>query len=278
MVTGASGQLGAKVMEFLLEKDHGPLIAGSRQLEKLQQLKTEGVELRQADFNNQKDLEKSFVEVDKLLIISTDSIAEPGLRLKQHLNALSAAKAAGVKHIVYTSLTGADHSPISFAPDHKGSEEAIKNSGIPYTILRNNWYAENLLDSIAQAKKNGSLVTSTGKGKVAFITREDCARVAASILLSDNYKDQILEVTGEESVSYADLAEKINVKNVSVEEEEMRKALASHGLPSFVVDLVATYEKAVAQNDQDVTNNLVFEVTGRRPISIDQFLAIHHLI
>lgn len=281
MVTGASGHLGSRIVELLIDSYKGKIIAGSRTLDKIKYIESKGVELRLVDFDQPELLDTSFNGVDRLLLISTDSIAVPGLRLKQHVNAIAAAKRAGVKHIIYTSLTNAETSPISFAPDHFGSEMAIKDSGIPYTILRNNWYIENALSSLAQAVASGKLVHSTSHGKVGFIAREDCAQVAAAIINSDKFKNVTLDVTGEESLSYTDLAgytAEISgnpVTLVNVTEEDMRKALTSYQLPPFVVDLVATFEKAVSRGDQDVRNSLVFELTGKHPQRVKDFLKDH---
>lgn len=281
LVTGASGHLGSRIVELLTSSYKGKIIAGSRTLDKIKKFEGKGVELRPVDFDQPEVLDQSFKGVDKLLIISTDSISVPGLRLKQHVNAIAAAKRAGVKHIIYTSLTNTDKSPISFAPDHFGSEMAIKDSGIPYTILRNNWYIENILGSLAQAVSSGQLVHSTSHGKVGFIAREDCAQAAAAIINSDKFKNVTLDVTGEESVSYTDLAEYTaalsgkNISIINVSEADMRKALTSFQLPSFVVDLVATFEKAVTLNDQNVTNNMVFELTGKHPQTVEAYLKEH---
>lgn len=268
LVTGASGQLGSKVVELLLASYKGVIIAGSRHPEKLQHLTKLGVEVRKVDFDDVKTTDEAFKNVDKVLIVSTDALAVPGLRLKQHLNAIESAKKNQVKHVVYTSLTSADNSPISFAPDHLGTENALKASGLNYTILRNNWYLENLLPDIERAQKSGVLMSSTEQGRVGFISREDCARVAAAVLVSDKYKNATLDVTGAETYSYQDIAQLLKASWTALTSEQLSGALVSQGLPSFVVDLVVTYEQAVAQGRLDIKNSLVLELTGRKPKSL----------
>lgn len=278
MITGASGQLGSKILEILAQDFQGKLIAGSRHLNGLKAFEKSGVELREIDFDQFDTLEEGFLNVDKLLIISTDSLAVPGLRLKQHLNAIQAAKAAGVKHIVYTSLTGAENSPIFFAPDHYGTEEAIKASGLDYTILRHNWYLENLLPSLGPALQSGKLETSTADGKVAFISRDDCARTDAFVMLSDKFKNVTIDVTGEKAYSYSDISRFLSdysgrkVEHKKVSSSDLRETLASQHLPSFVIDLISTYEEAVAKGYQEKTNRFVQELTGITPKDLFEYV------
>ena len=201
-VSGASGHLGRLVIAALQSRGYdGKIIAGTRDPSKLADLK--GVEVRKADFTDKAGLVTALAGADKLLIISTDQI---GTRLAGHLVAIEAAKAAGIKEIAYTSMPNPEApSPITFAPEHFGTEEAIKASGIPYTILRMNWYAHNLLGSLPNALASGQWYTSVGDGKVNYVTREDCARAAAGALLK-TASNQTYTVTGPAALSAAEIA------------------------------------------------------------------------
>lgn len=272
LVTGASGQLGSQVVEQLLKTYKGKIIAASRSVEKLEGLKSRGVELRNVDFDDPATCDEAFKNIDKLLIVSTDALAIPGLRLKQHLNAIASAKKNKVKHIVYTSLSNADDSPISFAPDHAGTERAIIASGMSYTILRNNWYFENLASSTGAARESGTLMSATENGRVGFISRADCARVASAVLVSNDYQNQIIEVTNSEAYSYADIAHELNVDLVKITQEQLKAGLIEHGFPGFVIDLIASYEHAVASNKMNLTNDLIHKITGQKPTSLREAL------
>ena len=157
LVTGAAGHFGRSVIAHLLTTYKVPasqIIAATRRPEGLADLAKQGVTVRAADFDSP-DLAKSFSGAKRLLIISTDSM-EGGKRLAQHVNAVDAAKQAGVAHLVYTSMPMPDAaSPIVFAGDHRGTEEAIIASGISHTILRNSWYMENLAMSLPSALASG---------------------------------------------------------------------------------------------------------------------------
>ncbi len=181
-------------------------MAGTRKPEKLADLAARGVTVRQADFENAKELEAALAGADRVLIISTDAIDRPGRRLAQHKAAVAAAVAAGVKHAVYTSMPNPETSPVVFAPDHLGTEQALKASGLSYTILRNCWYTDFLIPGLAAAVASGKLTTATGNGGAPYVTREDCAQAAAAALASADTSNKTWNITGPESVTYADLA------------------------------------------------------------------------
>jgi len=178
LITGAAGQLGQRIIHHLLETEKVPaanIIAATRDPAKLADLAAKGVITRKADFDNTASLESAFKGVDRLLIISTDALAVPSQRLKQHKAAVDGAVKAGVKHIAYTSMPSPDKSLVTFAPDHLGTENAMKATDIPYTIFRNAWYMDNYLHGMPHNLQSGNWYTSSDGGKVANISREDCA-------------------------------------------------------------------------------------------------------
>src|ERR1700691_3850137 len=183
-VTGASGHLGRRVVELLLEKGTCRIVAGTRKPEKLADLAARGVVVRQADFEDARSLEAALAGADRVLIISTDAIDRPGRRLAQHQAAVAAAVSAVVKHAVYTSMPNPETSPVVFAPDHLGTEQALKASGMSWTILRDCWYIEYLMMTLAPAVAAGRLSAVAGQGGAPYVTREDCAQVAAAALAS----------------------------------------------------------------------------------------------
>ena len=140
LVTGAAGHLGRLTVERLLASGAANIVAGTRATAKLGVLAARGVDVRRVDFDEPSSLGTAFAGIQRALIISTDAIMEPGLRLRQHLSAVDAAVKAGVEHIAYTSLPNAGPgSPVPFAPDHRETERAIAESGVAFTFLRNNF-------------------------------------------------------------------------------------------------------------------------------------------
>ena len=164
-ITGASGQLGQRVIETLLKKvPASQIIAIARTPDKIQHLAAKGVEVRQADYDQPETLASAFAGVDTLLLISASEI---GKRVPQHQAVIEAAKAAGIKFLAYTSLLHAETSSLSLAEEHRQTEAAIKASGIPYVFLRNGWYAENYLGSLPAALEHGAFLGSAGGGRVS---------------------------------------------------------------------------------------------------------------
>lgn len=158
LVTGASGHLGRRVLANLLDTCGIPpscLIAVTRDPAKVADIAARGVDVRRGDFDDPASLDAAFKGANRLLLISTDAFDRPGARIAQHKAAIAAAKQAGVKHIVYTSMPRPDGSPIPFAPDHLGTEQALAASGLGWTVLRNAWYFENLALSLPDALATG---------------------------------------------------------------------------------------------------------------------------
>ncbi|MGV3491225.1 MAG: NmrA family NAD(P)-binding protein [Devosia sp.] len=274
-VSGASGQLGRLVVAALQSRCYaGKIIAGTRDPSKLADLK--GVEVRRADFADKAGLVKALAGVDRFLIISTDQL---GTRLAGHLTAIAAAKEAGVKEIAYTSMpTPEAPSAITFAPEHLGTEEAIKQSGIPYTILRMGWYAEALLGTLPGNLASGQWYTSTAGGKVANPTRADCALAAAGALLVPA-QNKTYTVTGPEALSVAEIAAIASdvagkpIAVVDVTDEQLAGGAKAAGVPEFVVDtFIVPFDRNTREGKVAEVTNAVEALWGTKPTSLRAFL------
>lgn len=278
LVTGASGQLGRQVVELLLQTHDGTIIAATRTPEKLADFSQRGVTVRRADFEDPASLVEAFQGADRLLLISTDAIDAAGRRLRQHRNALKAAEQVGVKHVVYTSLMnpGPD-SPVFVAPDHRGTEEALAESKMGWTVLRENIYMDLLLMAIPQALQLGGLFKAIGEGTAAYITREDCARAAAAVLASSYEGRRVLDITGPQSVSQYDVAAIASqvigqqVAYVPLELETLIQNMVSAGLPRSLAEGYASFDAGISQGKFSA----VEELTGLKPTSVTDFLAAH---
>lgn len=282
LVTGGSGQLGRRVIDLLLEANAGHVVTTTRTPEKLADLAARGVEVRPGDFDQPDSLAAAFAGVDRLLLISTDALGEPGKRLAQHRNAVAAAVQAGVKHVVYTSLVNPEPgSPITFAGDHYGTEQALADSPLDWTILRNNVYTDALLMSLPQAIASGQLVAAAGEGGVGYVTREDCARAAAAALAATTSGRVTLDITGPEVVTYvalAQIASEISgrpVSYVSIPAEDMVAGMMQAGLPPFLAEMLVSFHTAAAQGDHGFTTSVVADLTGTAPQSVHDFLLAH---
>jgi NAD(P)H dehydrogenase (quinone) len=279
LVTGASGHLGRRVVELLLEAKAGTVIAATRDPAKLADLAARGAVVRKADFDDAGSLVEAFAGVDRLLLISTDALDRPGRRLAQHEAAVRAAVDAGVQHIVYTSLTNpGPESPILLAPDHFKTEAAIAATKLGFTLLRNNLYTDYLLQSLQRAVATGQLVSATGSGGVGFVTREDCARAAAAALASSESGRVTLDITGPAVVTYAEVAAIASelagraIVHVPVDAAALVGGMVASGLPQPLAEVFTSFDVAVDRGALAVASKAVLDLTGRAPTSVAEFL------
>jgi NAD(P)H dehydrogenase (quinone) len=285
LVTGASGHLGRRVVELLLSDPKTKarkLIAVTRSPDKLADFAARGVEVRAADFDRPATLLAAFAGAGRALIISTDALDRPGRRLEQHLAAVNAARVAGVKHVVYTSLTNPDPaSPITLAPDHWGTESAIRESGLGFTVLRNNLYTDYLLMGLPHAVSAGKLVNAYGTGAVSYVTREDCAQAAAAALSEAFQGRAVLDVTGPAAITQAELAGIVSeltgkqIEYLAVSVETATQNLQGAGMPLPIAQLLVSFELAGMRGQLALTSSTVRELTGKAPQSVGEFLTAH---
>lgn len=248
VVTGATGHLGKSIVEHLVARGVAPadIVAGGRSTEKLQALADSGVRTAVIDYTRPDTLTEALTDADTLILVSG---SEVGQRVEQHRNALDAAVAAGVKHLVYTSAPKADTSELVLAPEHKATEELIRASGIPATILRNGWYTENYVGALQQADATGVLLTSAGDGLVSSASRTDYAEAAAVVVAEDGHAGSVYELSGDVAWNQQQLADTfaeilgkpVELKSVSSEEHLaiLKDAGLDDGTAGFVVALDA---------------------------------------
>ncbi len=282
LVTGASGHLGRRVVELLLEAGAGHLIATTRHPDKLADLAARGVEIRQADFDDPESLSGAFAGADRLLLISTDIFDGTDRRMNQHRNAVKAAEQAGVKHVVYTSLTNpGPESPILLAPDHHATEQALDASSLDWTVLRNNMYTENLLQGLPRAIETGKWVAAAGDGAASYVTREDCARAAAAALAATTSGRTTLDISGPAALTHAEIAQIASelvdrpIEYVAVEPGALKAGVVAAGLPEIVAGLIVSFDEAVAQGKLAVASTAVADLTGTPAQSVGDFLKAH---
>lgn len=263
-VTGATGQLGQLVVAKLKQRtEANNLVALVRNPEKAASL---GIEARTFDYSKPESLAASLKGIDAILLISGNEI---GQREIQHKNVIKAAKEAGVKKIVYTSLLHATESDMVLAPEHIATEKAIKESGLTYTILRNGWYTENYAVSIPGAIQAGAFIGSAGNGKISSAPREDYAEAAAVVLTTEGNDNKIYELAGDDAYTLSDLAAEIskqtgkNIPYNNLPEAEYAKILLSFGLPEAVATMLADSDAKVAEGSLYSEDKTLSQLLGR---------------
>ena len=277
-VTGASGKLGQLVAaELAKHAAPGSVTLGSRDIGKLEPFARQGFRTAIFDFDKPQSMRVALAGHDRLLMISGDSPNEK--RIAQHKAAIDAAKAAGIKTIVYTSFTNAGaESLFTFARVHAATEAYLKASGLAYIFLRDNQYAENLTSALAHAKETGTLAVYGSKGKVAYLPRPDVAFAAATALLSKSNGNAVYEVTGPEAYDAADIARILSRKwNKPVTAVELpRLALTSiltgAKLPDFLIEALISLHEAAAAGEMAAASSDYEKLTGHKPESLESFL------
>ena len=263
-VTGATGQLGRLVVEQLKSRSSADnIVALVRTPEKALDL---GVNARDFDYNQTEGLEEALNGVDTLLLISG---SEVGQRATQHSNVIEAAKKAGIKWIVYTSLLHADTSTLSLAGEHLATEKMLKESGVEHTILRNGWYTENYTGSIDGALAGGAFIGSAGDGKISSAARADFAEAAAVVLSDESHKGKVYELAGDDSYTLSDLAEEISkqtgkdIPYKNLAEADYASALKSFGIPEAFAEAIASWDVSASKGDLFDDSKQLSKLIGR---------------
>jgi NAD(P)H dehydrogenase (quinone) len=270
-ITLASGQLGRLVVQALQTRaPHDDVVALVRSPEKALDL---GVDVREADYDRPDTLDRALADVDTLLLISGPV---PGTRVAQHRNAIDAAKRAGVQRIVYTSALHADVSPLDIAPDHRATEAMLKESGVPYTILRHGWYTENYLSSVSGALAGGALLGSARDARISSATRADYAAADAAVLVGTGHEGKTYELAGDEAWTFADFAAEISrqsgrdIPYRDLPPSEYIAILESVGLPHGLAKAIAGWDVAAAQGALFDDSRTLSKLIGRptTPLSV----------
>ncbi|EEX15735.1 conserved hypothetical protein [Citreicella sp. SE45] len=269
MVTGASGQLGALVVDELLAKvpaaEVGALV---RRAEAAAPLEAKGVTVRVASYDDPAALNAALDGVERLLLVSS---SEVGKRAAQHANVIDAASAAGVGFVAYTSILGAEGSPLTVLPgEHVATERALAASGLAYAVLRNGWYTENYTMGVATSLEHGGMIGAAGEGRIASATRADYAAAAAAVLTGElPASGTIYELAGDDAFTLTDFAAALSelsgktVGYTNLSPEDYAAALEGAGLPEPVAAMLADSEKGAAQGGLYSDDKTLSRLIGR---------------
>lgn len=298
LVTGADGKLAGRVAENMLKQVSGdkliftcPNLARVSE-EKRKEWTENGVEVREANYDNEEQMVEAFRGVDRLFFIS--SIINGPKRVEQHKKVISACKRAGVKHITYTSFFGADREGYNqyVLPDHKATEKMLAESGIEYNIMRNNLYMENYLTTSVMLAMLSHNVwgTTAGEGKVTSIAKDDSARCGAALLLGKGEHNKAYDLTSTIPLSQREIcnmiAEKSGIPFVyqPMTEKEFRAYLEALHIPKttdgdfskapvpFCSNDMITNEAGISEGQMGIVTHDVELLTGRKPLEVYDLL------
>lgn len=279
LVTGATGELGSATVKALLQRmDARQIVALARDPAKASALDALGVEVRRGDYFEFQSLIDAFQEVEKVLMVSAVAFTD---RLTQHLNVINAAKAAGVKHIVYTSIQRKEGSSfeISMVTETDiDTEQALKDSGLTYTILRNTLYLDALPVMLGDDVLEQGVRMTAGDGRAPLVARADLANANATVLTQPGHDNRTYTLGASESFSFADVARELTLLSgkqvafIGASNQQFADRLIGAGFPQPAAQFLAEWSRAVSSGEfAEVTGDLE-RLIGRRPLDYKSFL------
>ncbi|MFD0311026.1 SDR family oxidoreductase [Streptomyces sp. NPDC127119] len=276
VVTGATGHLGRHIIEGLLEKvPADQVVAVVRNKEKAAELAARGVRLAVADYNAPETFDHVFSAGDRVLLVSGNEFDKG--RVAQHKVVLDAAKAAGVALFAYTSAPGTLNAAL--ADDHRGTEAAILESGVTYTLLRNGWYNENYTENLAPVLEHGAVVQAAGEGRISAASRADYAAAAVAVLTGEGHENKTYELGGDTAFGFAEYAAAVaqasgkEIVYNAVPAETFKGILTGAGLPAPFAEILAGVDVSIEKGELIVDSGDLSRLTGRPTTPIAESVA-----
>jgi uncharacterized protein YbjT (DUF2867 family) len=272
LVIGATGVMGREVMRSLAGRCRLRALVHSDMSDAQIARRYPQAERVQCDLLEGASLGAAFNEVDRVFLL-TPSVPEQ-LRLEE--NVLSAAENAGVRRIVYVSSTDVGWE-IELSAAHRLMEYWLTASGVPHTVVRPEYLLNNLLGEVDELAR-GRLVAPSGDGRCPFVDARDVGAVAAAVLLAAEPVEGPLEVTGPESLSFAELAGRLQavlgrpIEHIDPDPAQWALQAASAGMAPWLADALAEYFEALRERPLQASDD-TRRVTGRSPRSVEDFAA-----
>jgi len=275
VVTGATGQLGGAIVRSLVKLLPGEkVVASARHPEKAKPLEALGVEVRRGDFAAPETLTAAFAGATQVLLVSSNAAAYGGDPLRQHQAAIDAAKAAGVKRVLYTSHAAASAASL-FPPmlSHAATEKMLAASGLAWISLRNGFYASSAVGFVGDGLKAGR-ISVPADGKVAWTTHPDLADATAAILAAEGSFNGPVTLTGSEALDMSDIARVASevlgheVQREVISDEAFIEQLKARGLPEAVLAIPLGFYRAARAGEFSNVDSTLERLLGRKPQTI----------
>lgn len=279
LVTGATGHLGAAVIDFLLKKVPANQIAALvRDEAKAGSLKEKGISVRVGNYHDYNSLVQAFKGIDKLLLVSSNDFND---RAGHQINAINAAKEAGVKHVAYTSA--ATNAPTSsvipiIVDSHIATANYLKTSGLTYTLLNDNLYADVIPMFLGEKVVETGVFIPGGEGRVPYATRLDMAEAAANVLSGTGHDNKEYNIGSDVTYSFADVAQILSklagkeVAYIDAPKDVFIDTLTKAGVPAEYIGIAAGFAEAIKKNEFNLPGTDLEKLLGRKPASLESYL------
>jgi len=280
-VSGANGQFARAVIRNVLASGRaGELAVGTRDANSpfARELASQGVRVREADFRRPDTMRHALEGVRKALFIPTYDTND--VRLQQNLNAIEAARAAGVQHVVYASFLRAESPRVEHSRlVHYPTEQAIRASGLGFTLLRHALYADILVGDLKETLRTGLFHRPSGTARSAYVARDDLGASAACILLRDEPSGHTYTETMEQTYSGEEIAALMSevfrtpVRFAAVAPTDWPRYMTEHwGVPPELAKSTVGTMQAVEAGEFDLVTPDYRQITGRPARNMRQFL------
>ena len=271
LITGATGEIGSRLVKQLLQSNIRPRIF-VRDLPKARSLYGDSVDITTGDLGDPAALRAAFAGVDVLFLLNSG----PEL-IRRDAVAAQVAKSVGVQRLVKLSSMDARQN-VGTGIWHAQGEAAIRASGVPFTFVQPTGFMSNALFWAPMIKAQAVLRSPTGDGKIPFIHPDDIVSVAAEVLTTERYIGESLAITGPEALSYAQMAAKIAaaisrpIKFEAISDEQARDKMAQRGESPKMIEAHISIYRAIREGHLAKVTDTVDQVLGRKPLPFDQFV------
>jgi uncharacterized protein YbjT (DUF2867 family) len=273
-VTGASGTLSSEVITQL-ERNKTPFRAAYFSDKKAKAARARGIEAVIIDYNRPETLRPAFEGCDRVFLLGPNALNQTELEL----NAVEAAKAAGVRHIVKQSVMGAVEEAYSLAKVHRPVEKAVETSGVAWTFLRPNSFMQNTVTFMAQTiRTDDAFYSASGQAEISHVDVGDIAAVALTALTATGHEGKAYTLTGPQALRYDELAQELSkvlgrtISHISLPPDDLKAAMLAEGMPEAIADRLLDLERYFRENHASRITDDVRQVTGRDPRRLAEFV------